>query len=286
MNTISVAQKVRVLNCLIEGNSIRSTVRITGVAKNTIRDLIREVGPACEEFQRTHFRDLTCDRIEADEIWSFCGQKQKTVPAELKNNGEVGNIWTFVAICPVCKLIPTWRVGNRDLETADALLADLHGAMRGKFQLSTDALDTYTTAVVNNFLASEIDYGTIDKDYRSTSDERRADRRYSPGALVSVKKRSVIGDPDEAKICTSYIERAKLSIRMTNRRFTRLTNAFSKRIEMHRYSIAMTFFAYNLIKKHRSLGGKTPAMAAGITDHAFTVRDMLFAANSTIPVAA
>lgn len=159
-------------------------------------------------------------------------------------------------------------------------MADVKGALRSKFQLSTDAFETYTIAVVNHFRADEIDYGTIDKNHRSTSDERRADRRYSPGALVSVKKRVIIGDPDEDRVCTSYMERGNLTIRMTNRCFTRLTNAFSKRVEMHRHSIAMTFFAYNLIKKHGSLKGKTPAMAAGITDHAFTVRDMLFAADA------
>lgn len=278
MNTLSVEQKCRVLSCLVEGMAIRAAVRVTGVAKNTIRDLIREVGPACEAFQRAWFRDLTCKRIEADEIWAFCAKKQKRVKDEEKGSG-VGNVWTFVGICPECKLIPVWRVGNRDFESANALMADLAGAMRGKFQLSTDAFGSYTDAVVNNFRAALIDYGTIDKDYRSTSDEKRADRRYSPGALVSVKKRAVIGDPDEATICTSIIERMNLNIRMTNRRYTRLTNAFSKRIEMHRYSIAMTFFAYNLIKKHGSLKGKTPAMAAGIADHPFTVRDMLFAAD-------
>jgi IS1 family transposase len=285
VNTLSIEQQCRILNCLIEGMSIRSTVRITGAAKNTIRDLIRQVGPACEEFQRTYFRDLTCSRIEADEVWSFCGMKQKNVPESMKNRGDVGNVWTFVAICPECKLIPTWQIGARDLNNANALLADIRSIMRHKIQLSTDALETYTSAVVNNFHADEIDYGLIEKNYRSTSDEKRADKRYSPGALVSVTKRVVIGEPDEAKICTSYVERSNLSIRMTNRRFTRLTNAFSKRIEMHRFSIAMTFFAYNLIKKHGSLKGKTPAMAAGITDHAFTVRDMLFAAD-TIRVAA
>ncbi|HKR66649.1 MAG TPA: IS1 family transposase [Thermoanaerobaculia bacterium] len=280
MNTLSVEQKVRVLNCLIEGNSIRSTVRITGAAKNTVRDLIREVGPACEAFQRAYFRDLTCKQVEADEVWSFCGMKQKRVPAEMRDKGEVGNIWTFTAICPDCKLIAAWRVGPRDLATANLIMADLALAMRGKFQLSTDAYESYTAAVVNNFRAALIDYGTITKEYRSTSDEKRADRRYSPGRLVSVKKRAIIGDPDEEKICTSIVERMNLSIRMTNRRYTRLTNAFSKRVEMHRHSIAMTFFAYNFIKKHGSLKGKTPAMAAGITDHAFTVRDMLFAADT------
>ncbi len=157
--------------------------------------------------------------------------------------------------------------------------------MSGKFQLSTDGLETYVSAVVQHFRAVEIDYGMVEKEYRSTSDERRADSRYSPGALVSVKKRRVIGDPDQAYMTTSHIERANLSIRMTNRRFTRLTNAFSRRIEMHRFSIAMTFFSYNFIKKHRSLGGQTPAMAAGITDHAFTVRDMIFAADQMLAAA-
>lgn len=282
MNTLSVEQKVRVLNCLIEGNSIRSTVRITGAAKNTVRDLIRQVGPACEAVQRTWFRDLTCARMEADEIWSFCGMKQRNVSDDERNKGEVGNVWTFVAICPECKLIPAWRVGHRDLTNATALMADLKAAMSGKFQLSTDGYESYTSAVVSNFKVNEIDFAMIVKDYRTTSEDRTADRRYSPGALVSVKKRAVIGNPEEDKICTSIIERANLSIRMTNRRFTRLTNAFSKRVEMHRYSIAMTFFAYNLIKKHGSLKGKTPAMAAGITDHAFSVRDMLFAADTAV----
>jgi IS1 family transposase len=285
MNTLPVEQKCRVLSCLIEGMSIRSAVRVTGAAKNTVRDLIRQVGPACEEFQRTYFRELTCSRIEADEVWSFCGKKQKRATDKEREGGTAGSVWTFIAICPDCKLIPTWRVGARDLDNAIGLISDLRAIMTGKFQLSTDALETYKSAVVANFKANEIDYGMIEKHYRATSDEKRADRRYSPGALTSVTKRAVIGDPDETMICTSHVERVNLSVRMTNRRFTRLTNAFSKRIEMHRYSIAMTFFAYNLIKKHKSLGGKTPAMAAGITDHAFTVRDMLFAADQSLVAA-
>lgn len=204
----------------------------------------------------------------------------------MRNKGTMGSVWTFIGICPDCKLIAAWRLGNRDLETANLLMGDLVLAMRGKFQLSTDAFEAYRSAVANNFRATLIDYGTIEKEYRSTSDERRADRRYSPGALVSVKKRVIIGDPDEDEICTSRIERMNLSVRMTNRRFTRLTNAFSKRVEMHRHSLAMTFFAYNFIKKHSSLKGKTPAMAAGITDHVFTVRDMLFAADLNLRVVA
>lgn len=278
MSNLSLEKKSQILACLTDGMSIRATVRVTGAAKNTVRDLIREVGPACEEFQRHWFRDLTCADIQCDEIWAFVGCKQKNMTDE-RRGGDWGNVWTFTAFCRTCKLLPVWRVGGRDLETTKGFMLDLASRMATKFQLSTDAFETYISGVVAAFTKADIDYAMIDKNYASSSGSRTADARYSPGRLVSVKKRVVIGEPDDAKICTSHVERSNLNIRMMNRRFTRLTNAFSRRVEMHRYSIALTFFAYNFIRKHSSLGGKTPAMAAGIAAHPFTVRDMLFASD-------
>ncbi len=194
-----------------------------------------------------------------------------------------GDVWNYVAICRDCKLIPVWHVGKKSVTDTRTFIADLRSRLVSKVQLSTDAMNAYETAVVRSFRESEIDYGQIDKDYSSPRGMNSSpDTRYSPARLVSVRKRVVLGDPDEKMICTSHIERANLTIRMQNRRFTRLTNGFSKRILMHRCSLAITFFHYNFIRKHQSLGGKTPAMAAGITDHIWTLRDMLFAADQQI----
>lgn len=280
MNTLPPDAKVRILSCLVEGMSVRAASRTTGAAKGTILRLIREVGAACEQYQREWLRGLTCEDIQCDEIWSFCYAKAKNVPATMDRD-DVGSVWNFVAICRNCKLIPVWLVGNRGIANTRAFMADLKSRLDGrKIQLSTDAMEQYIGGVVHSFNKSEVDYGMIDKEYGAPKNQNaRPDTRYSPARLRAVTKRVVIGTPDESRICTSHVERANLTIRMQNRRFTRLTNAHSKRLEMHCYALAITFFHYNFIRKHQSLGGKTPAMAAGITGHAFTVRDMLFVAD-------
>jgi len=280
MNSLSLERKAQILACLTEGMSIRATCRVTGAAKGTVIRLIREVGAACEDYQDRWLRDLTCTQIQCDELWTFCLQKNRRVPRDQRHILGKGNVWNYVAICRDCKLIPVWHAGRKSVTDTRTFIADLRSRLTAKIQLSTDAMNAYETAVVRSFTAAEADYGQIDKDYSSPIGQNKSpDTRYSPGHLVSVTKRTIMGDPDEDMICTSHVERVNLTIRMQNRRFTRLTNGFSKRILMHRCSLAITFFHYNFIRKHQSLGGKTPAMAAGITNHVWTLRDMLFAAD-------
>lgn len=280
MNNLSVGEKSRILGCLTEGMSIRATCRVTGHVKGTVARLIREVGAGCDAYQRRWLRDLTCKQIQCDEIWSFCYSKSRNVPIEHRGEFGYGSVWNFVALCRDCKLIPVWHVDFRTVDAARIFIRDLRSRIVTKIQLSTDALAAYEAGVVSSFREPEIHYGTIDKDFSSPRDQNKSpDTRYSPGKLRACVRRSVIGNPDPKMICTSHIERANLTIRMQNRRFTRLTNGFSKRIEMHRNALAITFFHYNFIRKHQSLGGKTPAMAAGITDHVFSLRDLLFAAD-------
>jgi IS1 family transposase len=285
MNMLSLEEKTRILAALVEGNSIRATVRMTGAAKGTVIRLLREVGAACERFHALWVRDLTCKQIQADEVWSFVHAKDKNLREDLRESREHGSAWTFIALCPDCKLIAAWKLGKRDIATTSRFMGDLARKMRGKFQLSTDGYETYLSAVVSHFRSTMIDYAMIEKQYGNAGSNRNPDTRYSPAQVKGVKKRVLIGDPDEDSICTSHVERANLTLRMRNRRFTRLTNGFSKRMENHRYALAIHFFHYNFVRKHQSIK-KTPAQAAGITQNAWTVTDMLLldAWNQADPV--
>jgi len=191
MNTLSVAAKCQILGCLCEGMSVRATCRATGHVKGTVLRLIREVGAACEEFQRRWLRDLACANIQCDEIWSFCYAKARNVPAPMVDRDDVGSIWNFVAICRDCKLIPVWLVGNRGIANTRAFMADLKSRLDGrKIQLSTDAMEQYIGGVVRSFDASEVDYGMIDKDFSSPRNQNKSpDTRYSPGKLRAATKR-------------------------------------------------------------------------------------------------
>lgn len=290
MNRLPIEKKIQFLGCIVEGMGVRAACRIAGIAKGTGLRLVREVGAGCEAFQRQWIRDLKTTRVEADEVWSFCYSKEKNVPRnvpkEIRDRFGWGDVWTWTAVDSESKLMITWRVGDRMPETAVPFMQDLASRLTNRIQLSTDGHKVYPNAVEMAFHAN-IDYAMIIKEYASTpgNSDQPAHVRYSPGVCTAVLKKRVQGDPDDDLISTSYVERSNLAIRMLNRRFTRLTNSFSKRIEYHRAALALTFFYYNFCRKHSSLKGKTPAMAAGITTTVWTVRDLLFAADQVIAAA-
>jgi IS1 family transposase len=273
MNRLTSEQRAAVISCLIEGNSVRSTVRITGVAKKTVMRLVVEVGTFCAQYQDRVFQDLTCERMQVDECWSFCYAKQKNVTPDIaaKNPGA-GDAWLWAAIDADTKLVPCWLIGKRDPESARDFIEDLASRLSNRIQLTSDGLKMYIKAVDKAF-AGDVDYAMLVKIYGIAEG---AEKRYSPAVCLGCESHTVTGNPDPKHINTSYIERHNLSVRMTARRFTRLTNAFSKKIENHIASVALTYFAYNFIKIHRTLR-TTPAMAADVTDRLWEVSDLVAA---------
>jgi IS1 family transposase len=276
MNRLTSSERAAVISCLIEGDSIRSTVRITGIAKKTVMRLVREVGTFCADYQNRVFQNLTCERIQVDECWSFCYCKQKTVTEDIaaKNPGT-GDAWLWAAIDADTKLVPCWLIGKRDPASARDFIEDLAGRLANRIQLTSDGLKLYVKAVDKAF-ADDIDYAQLVKIYGLPEEP---EKRYSPAVCIGCESHAIIGNPDPAYINTSYIERHNLSVRMTVRRFTRLTNAFSKKSENHAAAVALGYFAYNFIKVHRTLR-TSPAMAAGITDRLWDVNDLVAAWES------
>lgn len=267
MNRLSTAERARIIACLVEGNSIRATVRMTGYAKNTIVKLLAELGGACSEYMNDHLRDLPCRRVQCDEIWSFCYAKEKNVPADLKGQFGVGDVWTWTAICADTKIVPSFMVGNRDGATAKLFIEDLASRLRGRIQLSTDGHKPYLEAVEGAF-GCEIDYAMIIKHYGNPPEG--TEKRYSPAECCGTTKTVVTGKPDRKHISTSYVERQNLTMRMGMRRFTRLTNGFSKKVENLAAAVALHFMHYNFVRVHQTLG-MTPAMAAGKSGAPWTV---------------
>lgn len=271
MNRLTSEQRVAVINCLIEGCSIRSTVRMTGVAKKTVMRLLLDVGKVCDHYQSRVMRNLECRRMQVDEIWSFCYAKAKNVTPEIKEQHPMaGDVWLWVALDADTKLVPSWCIGHRDAEAADAFMRDLAGRLKHRIQLTSDGHKTYLQAVEGAF-GIDIDYAQLVKLY---AQERQTEARYSPAKWIGSRRETVIGDPDIQHISTSYVERQNLTARMSMRRFTRLTNAFSKKIESHAAAIALYYFSYNFIKIHRTLR-MSPAMAAGVTDRLWEVADLV-----------
>jgi len=269
MNKLSRTKQAQVVAALVEGCSINSTVRMTGVSKVTILKLLASLGPACADYQDRTLRNLTCKRVQCDEIWQFCYAKEKNVPADKKGEFGYGDVWTWVAIDADTKLIPVWTLGNRDARTATALIEDLASRLTHRIQLTTDGHKAYLQAVEGAF-GCDIDYAMLIKTYESSQEETR----YSPATCTSCEVKPVTGNPDPKHISTSFIERQNLTMRMTMRRFTRLTNAFSKKVENHAYSVALYTMHYNFCRVHASLR-VTPAMEAGLTDHVWTIEEML-----------
>ena len=261
MKTLTNEQRAKVIACICEGNSIRATVRLTGISKNTITKLLVELGDACVDYQDRTLRNLKCKRLQCDETWSFVYAKQKNVPEEMKGEFGVGDVWTWTAIDAQTKLIPSFMVGDRDARTANAFIDDLKSRLANRVQLTSDGLKVYLEAVEGAF-GADIDYAMLHKIYQSTQEETR----YSPAKCIGCETKRVMGNPDPAHISTSYVERQNLSMRMHMRRFTRLTNAFSKKLKNHLAAVAVYFMYYNFGRIHQTLR-VTPAMEAGVADH-------------------
>jgi IS1 family transposase len=273
MNRLSTEKRGQVIGCLVEGMSIRATVRITGVAKNTIVKLLADLGEACADYQDAVLTNLDVQRVEADEIWSYCYAKQKNVPEDFKDTPGYGDVWTWTAIDADTKLIPSWLVGERTTQDCYVFLADLKSRIRvgNRIQLTTDGFGSYPP-VVDALWRNSIDYAVIIKEYGGGDD----DHRYSPMVCTSTEKRVIAGNPDQDKISNSYVERQNLTIRMGMRRFTRLTNGFSKKVENLAHAVSLHFMHYNFARPHSTLTkryGKptTPAMAAGVADLVWSV---------------
>lgn len=258
------------VSALSEGMSLRATARITGVARMTIEKLLRDLGAVCERYQDETLRNLPCRRVECDEIWSFIYAKAQHVPTAKNPPPEAGDVWTWVGMDAESKLVLSWRIGQRDGATAFEFMDDLARRLRRRVQLTTDGLRLYLEAVEQTF-GADVDYAMLQKLY-GRSDE--PERRYSPPRCTGIDTRVVMGDPDPDLISTSYIERQNLTMRMHLRRFTRLTNAFSKSLHMHAAAVAVHYMVYNFVKIHGTLR-VSPAMAAGVTDHLWEIEDLV-----------
>jgi IS1 family transposase len=245
----------------------RATARMCDVAFNTVLKLVPEIGEACEEYQRRVFRNLSCKRIQCDEIWSFCYAKDKNLPADKQG----GSVWTWVAIDADTKLVPCWRIGGRDAWNAQHFMYDLKSRLANRVQLTTDGHRVYLMAVELAF-GTEVDYAMLVKIYGN--DPRGEETRYSPAECIGCRAVRIEGRPKMEHVSTSFAERQNLTMRMKMRRFTRLTNAFSKKIDNHRWSIALHYMHYNFCRVHQTLR-VTPAMEAGISDHVWTLEEVV-----------
>jgi IS1 family transposase len=272
MNKLSTSKRAEILRCLVEGNSIRSTVRITGASKNTIAKLLADAGKACSAYHDKHVRNVKAERIQVDEIWSFCFAKQKNVESAKNAPDGAGDVWTWTAMDSGSKLVISWLVGGRDGEYALAFMDDLRLRLANRVQLTSDGHKAYLDAVEEAF-GADIDYAQLIKMYGEPTGEKGHERKYSPSECTGTKKQHVMGSPDKKHISTSHVERQNLTMRMCMRRFTRLTNAFSKKIENHEASVALHFVYYNFCRIHQTLR-VTPAMAAGVTDRLWDVEDL------------
>jgi IS1 family transposase len=261
--------RAQILGMMVEGMSIRAICRLTGVSKNTVAKLLVDAGEACRAYQFETLRNLPCRRIQCDEIWSFVGAKDKNVPAD-KRGGAIGSVWTWTALDADTKLICSWLVGSRDAGTAWEFMSDLAERLRYRVQLTTDGHSAYLSAVEDAF-GGQIDYAMLVKQYGTGPAE---EGRYSPPVCTGSIVKPISGNPDKRHISTSYVERQNLSMRMGIRRFTRLTNAFSKKLENHMHAISIYFMHYNFARVHQTLR-VTPAMEAKVSDHVWTLEEIV-----------
>lgn len=275
MNKLPIQKQIEIVSMLVEGNSIRSTSRMAGVSKDTVLSLLVKVGKACWEFHDNTVTALKCKRVQCDEIWSFVYSKEKNKPEDLENAGD---IWTWTAIDADTKLIISWNIGNRDAECANVFMNDVADRISNYVQLTSDGHHAYLNAVGEAF-GDNIDFAQLIKLYGSEKESTGMEKKYSPSKFRGSKKTIISGNPDEAHISTSYVERQNLTMRMHMRRFTRLTNAFSKKIENHCYAIALHFVYYNFVRIHKTLR-VTPAMEAKLAKKPMTIEEII----SLIPI--
>lgn len=268
MNRLSLEKRTQIITALVEGNSLRSTSRMADVSINTVTKLLVDVGRACQRFHDEKVVGVKSKRVQCDEIWSFVYSKQKNVPEGME--GEAGDIWTWTAIDADSKLIISYFVGDRSADSANIFMQEVAGRISGMIQLTTDGHRPYLEAVEDAFVG--IDYAMLVKIYGPSGNT--AETRYSPAECVATEKRPMLGNPDPKHISTSYVERQNLTMRMHMRRFTRLTNAFSKKIENHCHAIALHFVYYNFCKIHKTLR-VTPAMEAGLTNDLMKISDIV-----------
>ena len=269
MNKLSTAKRAHILNLLVEGMSMRAASRVAGVSINTVSKLLVEAGQACAVHHDETVREVEARRVQCDEIWSFCYAKQANVTRAKQAPAGAGDVWTWTAIESDTKMILAYEVGNRDGETAIEFMDNLRARLANRVQLTTDGLKAYLEAVEGAF-GGDVDYAMLVKLYGSLGSAKDAARRYSPAECTGIIKRKVEGNPDPADVSTSYVERQNLTMRMGMRRFTRLTNGFSKKIENHLHMLALYFCHYNFVRIHKTLK-VTPAMAAGVDER---LRDM------------
>jgi IS1 family transposase len=273
MNKLTHAERARILHLLCEGNSIRATTRLTGASKKAVSKLLVDAGQAAAWYQDRVFHNLTCRRIQVDEIWAFIYAKQKNVETakSAPDGAGAGDVWTWTAIDAETKLIPSWFVGGRDAECASWFMNDLASRLAIRVQLTSDGHKAYLEAVEGAF-GADVDYAMLVKLYGASPDSAKG--RYSPAECTGAIKTPVEGHPDPKHISTSYSERSNLTVRMHTRRFTRLTNAFSKKLENHAYSVALFAMYYNFVRIHRTLR-TTPAMAASVTSRLWEIGDIV-----------
>ena len=269
MNKLSLERRAQIVSLLVECCGINAITRITSVSVHTVLNLLSAVGDACAKYQDEHLRGLTSKRIECDEIWAFCYAKQKNVPAELQGRLGYGDVWTWTAIDAETKLVPCWHVGRRDGAAAYEFMTNLASRLSNRVQLTTDGHKAYLSAVDAAF-ARDIDYAMLVKIYGAPQEK---EVRYSPAVCLGIEKNVIRGRPDPAFISTSYVERQNLTMRMSMRRFTRLTNAHSKKLANHKHAVALHFMHYNFARINQAVRC-SPAMAAGVDSHLWSIQEI------------
>lgn len=269
MNRLPLSKRVAVVSALVEGNSLRSTCRMTGVAMNTVLKLLTELGEACATYHEQHVKNVNAKRIQCDEIWQFVYSKEKNVPEDKKGTFGFGDVWTWTAIDADSKLIVSYMIGPRKPSMAFELMKDVAERLVGRVQLTTDGLYWYPHAVESAF-GIGVDYAVLSKHYSPFG----SSGRYSPARFTGATREVIRGNPDDKHISTSFVERQNLTMRMSMRRFTRLTNGFSKKVENHAYAVALHFMHYNFARVHRTLR-VTPAMEAGLASHVWSLEEIV-----------